>query len=89
MNIIKTLKTALLAVSLCAISAATAATPTIKPFMVNQFVLVVVEYVGPVAVAGVSTYGPTTKAALCERSGAAAEAQAHEFVPHGHTMVTT
>ena len=64
-------------------------TPSSSGFLANDFLTVTLEYAGPRELVGVDTYGPAVKAFQCERSAAAAVAQAHAMLPPGHLLTAT
>src|SRR6185437_6244209 len=86
----------LLVLAAVAMLASCARAPNVLPianggsgFSADDFLVVALEYSSPRELVGVNTFGPTQKAALCQRSSAALIAQAHDVIPEGHAMSST
>ena len=60
-----------------------------KPFTVDQFLMIAMEYDGTHSIVGVDTYGPSEKEFLCQRGAAAAVSQAQGKLARNHTLVTS
>lgn len=63
------MKKLLILVALAAM-ASCARQPAADGFSADTFLVVALEYSGPNQLAGVNTFGPTPKAALCQRASA-------------------
>ncbi len=59
------------------------------PFVADTYLTVGLDYQSATVLAGVSTYGPTPKAVMCERAEAAFVAESKGMEPPGHTAAAT